>query len=368
MIQNHTHFHDMGDAINTSDHPQTRFGKKISCFAMAFIMLLLSLASTSCSDNSKKEFNSLIVKLAETDMTIDSNDWQQIVKFLDDHKAKMRDFFKDGQIDNQVVMDYITKFLRERRKPIEVQFVGIGKAKPYIAINFYLERSGSMTPYDAPDCTGEFKSAIVKLLNSVPDASGDSTIYVVNNEVHAYPGSIKEFISSKDIFEATKGYGDASYTNFGLIFDTIMTHNKPGEISILVTDLIYSPGNEGVSNPQRVFTEAEGMVNHVFKDQVKSKALLVLKMTSSYSGPYYPYNSQKGGVEYHGNRPYYILIVGNYNDIDRLSKEEKYNTFCDFKSIKGFEKMYLFDASDVYKPFFSLLLMSKDKRGQFRSA
>ena len=110
------------------------------------------------------------------------------------------------------------------------------------------------------------------------------------------------------------------------------------------------------------------MINNTFKDKVKSKAMLVLKMNSSYSGPYYPYNVQSKGIPYKGMRPYYILIVGDNGDIARLSSDEKYSEFIDFKNLKGFESIYLFDATGVYMPYYGFLLKSKDTRGEFQAS
>lgn len=330
------------------------------------ILLLLALMSTSCS-NPKKEFNSLLGKLANKDRTIDSEDWQQIVEFIDANKADLDEFYADGNLDNAAVQEYIVEHFKNRRNPIEVQFEGLGAAKPYLTVKFYLERSGSMTPYDAKDCNGEFKSAIVKLLNSLPGEDSDNTLYVVNSEVNKYPEGIKQFIHANNIFESTKGMGDASFTDFGLIFDEILNKNKSGEISVLVTDMIYSPKDAAGINPNKVFAEAQGIVSNVFKSKVTSKSMLVLKMSSSYSGPYYPYNVQSKGVPYKGNRPYYIVMVGDNADIARLSSEEKYADFIDFKNLKGFQNLYLFDASGVYTPYYCFLLKSKDSRGEFRT-
>ena len=72
-----------------------------------------------------------------------------------------------------------------------------------------------MVFYDSPQCRGDFKSTLSKLLNSVPEKSrGD--IYVVNSKVSKYPKSFKQFMMSNDVFADTKGYGDPSYTDFSL--------------------------------------------------------------------------------------------------------------------------------------------------------
>lgn len=346
---------------------------KTNAFRIVLLIVVLLttgvlLLTTSCGNKTEKEFNSLLNRLAGKDKTIDGNDWQQIVEFIDSNKANLKEFYTDGRLDNEAVQKHIIDFFQGKRKPVEIQFHGVGSVKPHLSVKFYLERSGSMTPYDAKDCNGEFKSAIVKLLNSLPGEDADNTLYVVNSEVNKYPNGIKQFIHANNIFESTRGLGDATFTDFGLIFDEILNKNQSGEISVLVTDMIYSPKDVAGINPQKIFSEAQGIVNNVFKNQVASKSMLVLKMSSSYSGPYYPYNVQSKGITYKGNRPYYILIVGDNGDIARLSTDEKYAEFTDFKNLKGFENIYLFDASGVYMPYYGFLLKSKDTRGEFRSA
>lgn len=336
----------------------------IILLSFTLLTILGSLLMTSCGDPNK-EFDSLLSRLGGKDKVIDSNDWQQILEYLDSNKAKMKDFYVDGKLDNEALQKHIVDYFKGRRNPIDIQFEGIGSVKPYLSVKFYLERSGSMIPYDAIDCNGEFKSSIVKLLNALPGEDSDHTMYVVNSEVNKYPEGISQFIHANNIFESTRGMGDPTFTDFGLIFDEILNKNKSGEISVLVTDMIYSPKNTAGVNPNKIFAEAEGIVSNVFKSKVTSKSMLVLKMSSSYSGPYYPYNAQSRGVTYKGNRPYYIIVVGDNGDIARLSSDEKYADFIDFKSMKGFENLYLFDASGVYMPYYSLLLKSKESRGDF---
>ena len=98
--------------------------------------------------------------------------------------------------------------------------------KEYFTVNFYLERSGSMTPYDAPHGDGSFKAAIVQLLNNLPGNNDDNRIYVVNSSVNKYPQGFSKFISDPNIFESTKGLGDPSYTDFSKIFTDLLKFKK----------------------------------------------------------------------------------------------------------------------------------------------
>lgn len=326
--------------------------------AVVLALILLSIVLTGC-DNSKKQLNALLIEVADKDQTVDAADWNRIVNFLTDNKAHFKDFFHGDDLDEEEVEEYVEDFFAKRRPPKTITF-----ANYKVKVNFYLERSGSMVPYDAAAGDGSFKAAILKMLNALPD--NDNKIFVVNSEVTPYPQGVRQFVADRDIFNATKGLGDASYTDFGKIFDQVLNQTGKDELSILVTDMIYSTRDMAGINPQKVFAEAQGMTANVFKGSVKDRSLLVIKMEGSYDGPYYPYNAPQTGKEYHGKRPYYIVIAGPNKVMSRIAKSENYRSFCDFVSMRGYQNMYLFETNDIYKPYYSLLLAGDDVRGRFR--
>ena len=328
----------------------------------AVVAALVCLLLAACGGSERKELNRLLLEVADRDEVIDAGEWEQIVEFLDGQKAHFKDFYKDGQLDVEEVKDYIEDFFEGRRPPKEID---IQAGRKTLGVSFYLERSGSMVPYDAAGGDGSFKAAIVGMLNKLPGAGDDNRIYVVNSEINAYPKDFSQFISDPNIFEATKGIGDASSTDFAAIFQQLLDKTGPDELSILVTDMIYSTKQMVGVNPQKVFAEAQGMTNAVFKTQVKEKGLLVVKMQGSYNGPYYPYNAA-GGQQYSGRRPYYIVVVGSNQNIARLTRDDSYVPFSRFSELRGYEDMYLFETDDVYKPYYSLLLDHEQIRGRFR--
>ncbi len=329
------------------------------------LLTIITVSFSSCGNRQKKDFNLMLVSLADKDQTIDRNDWQSIEYYLDANKAQLKEFYHDGQLDIEAVKSYITELFEHRRPAKKISFVGIG-GREYLAVNFYLERSGSMIAYDSPAGDGSFKAAIVSMLNSLPNNNEDNKIYIVNSSINAYPQGFRKFIADSDIFEATKGIGDAGYTDFGAIFGNILNKTGNDELSILVTDMIYSTKDMAGVNPQKVFAEAQGMTNAVFKDEVKNRAMLIVKMRGSYNGLYYPYNSPSKGYRYDGYRPYYIVVVGSNDNIARLTKDKNYMSFARFASMRGYENMYLFETDDVYKPYCSLLLKHGSIRGRFR--
>ena len=322
-------------------------------------LLCVSLALASCGNGAKRELNKLLLEVAEGDATVDSGDWAKITDFLDKNKSRFKSFYKDGRLNSEAVEEYIEDFFAHRRPPKTISFTNVA-----IKVNFYLERSGSMVPYDSPRGDGSFKAAIVDMLNALP--GNDNKMFVVNSSVTPYPQGLRQFVRDADIFGATKGLGDASYTDFGQIFDNILNKTGGDELSILVTDMIYSTRDMAGVNPQKVFAEAQGMTSNVFKASVREKSMLIIKMEGSYNGPYYAYNAPQSGKYYDGKRPYYIIMVGDNKVMRRLAKNGNYQTFCDFARLRGYENMYLFDTDDLYDPYYSLLLAGGDMRGSFR--
>lgn len=300
---------------------------------IAYIALLaLALTVASCGNGAKKDFNKLLLELADRDQTIDSNDWQKITEYLDRNKAHFEEFYDHGQLDVDDVEDYISDFFEHRRPSKRIAFTGIGGRQP--SFHIYLERSGSMSPYDSKDGDGSFRAALMSLQNNLP---GKSTVDSV---------------------------GEKEYTDFRQIFDNILNRTTDDQVSILITDLIYSVRDMQGVNPQRVFNEIEGMTNAVFKSEVKRKSLLVVRMMGSYNGPYYSYdNSVKPFV---GHRPYYIIIVASNANMVRLTHDATLRTFADVERMRGYDNMCLMTADDLYQPYYSFLLSNNDVRGRFR--
>ncbi len=292
----------------------------------------LALVTTGCRDGARKDFNRMLVELAASDQTIDGKDWKQIADYLDSNKAHFKDFFEDGELDAGAVKEYITDFFAHRRPPKEIRFTGIGGDE--LAFHIYLERSGSMAPYDSRDGDGSFRAAIMALQNNLPGKAQIDSI------------------------------GEKGYTDFRQIFDNILNKTGDNQVSILVTDMIYSVKDMAGVNPQKVFSEVQEMINAVFKDEVRKKSMLVVRMTGSYNGPYYAYDNSVH--HFSGRRPYYIIIVGSNDNIVRLTHDVTLRTFSEMQNLRGYDNMCLFTADDIYEPYYSFLLSNKDIRGRFQ--
>ena len=88
---------------------------------------------------------------------------------------------------------------------------------PSISYKLYLESSGSMYSYDDVSCQGQFKKAIVTLLNklnSINPIDSEKIIYIVNNDIYPQHKTFTQFIQENNIFKSSIGVGDPRFTDF----------------------------------------------------------------------------------------------------------------------------------------------------------
>ncbi len=176
------------------------------------------------------------------------------------------------------------------------------------SLTVYLERSGSMVPYDTPGGRGELKRAVNGIVNAIGNADSVA-IAIVNDSVYPYSGSVRQFMQDRDIYGSTAGVGDAAYTDFQLILRQMLDNLHAGNVSVLVSDLIYSPrGVDGVS-VEKLFTEERGVLHNVFNARTDLD-VVVHKMRGDYNGKYYP--AMGGSFAYHGDRPFYLVVVADH--------------------------------------------------------
>lgn len=334
-----------------------------------FLWSLLAYGSLMCSCGSSNLESA--IKDAVKDGVVSTNEWEIILNIVQEKKKFCKE---DGQVNTDYLKEYVLEVAHSKMRGIDnITFPTIlsgtlsNMAMPTdapIKMKFFLERSGSMIPYDSPNTEGDFKAGISRLLNSIPTYGSDKNIlYVVNNSVYPYRQTYKEFLQSKDIFKDTRNIGDPRYTDFTCIFDSILSRTHENELSILASDLIYSTKDMESVNPQKIKNEAQAMTTNIFKEHT-DKDILIIKLIADYEGNYYPYNSPNKGIYYKGNRPYYLMMVGGSDVMRRIFFDKNYKEFSDIEHLKGFENYYCFSRYNT-TPYYSVLLSDKRNKGRF---
>ena len=337
-----------------------RATQKTSVFLMLIAVSILTCSCKSALDKA--------VGPAVRDGVVTQEEWHTIADVAKNNKGYTTE---DAGLNVEKLKQYVSDYAKKHRRNLEElefevdisaysQSGDLTKNDNQIVFKFFLERSGSMIPYDDRKNAGQFKDAIITLLGNVPN-NGDSRnlMFVVNNEVTVFKKTFKDFVQSGNIMEDTKGYGDPSNTDFSRIFDSVLNRTSDNEVSILVSDLIYSTPDHKNLNAQRILSAALALSKECFKGH-EDKDILIIKLNADYNGKYYPYNSPNKGYQYDGQRPYYMMIVAKSPVMQRLFLEKKYNDFCNFKDLNGYENYYCFTRHNE-NPDYSILFKNSSR-------
>ena len=104
-----------------------------------------------------------------------------------------------------------------------------------------------------------------------------------------------------------------------LIGDILDSHGRD-TVSILVSDFVFSPGS-GVNADEYLLNQQIGIKNH-FAYKLKSNpnlAMMLYQLSSKFEGRYYDRNNTPYNINH--QRPFYMMIIGDTNNLIRLSSE-----------------------------------------------
>ncbi len=317
-------------------------------------VVALLAAATACSGGGSIEsvVKDAFIKGDTTQARFDS-----IAAMIRSNPEANSRFLLDGdELDMKALQEYVNEIGQSLRPPMTWNIMNYGAGS--LSLVVYFERSGSMIPYDSKSGGGQLKKTVNDLINFFPDGTS-ATINIVNDNIYPYKGSIESFLQDRDIYASTEGVGNAAFTDFRLIFDKILNAQKPGQVSVLVTDMIYSPKDTKDLSVDKIFNEENSLATSIFKRN-NGKSLIIYKLQGDYNGKYYPYN--QAAVEYRGKRPYYVLIIADAKVLDRMAADKAYERFL---SPTGAVASYRFNQaqSDIA---FNFVLDWKDDAGRYR--
>ena len=320
---------------------------------MLLAVVATCLAMASCGGGGlEKAVKTAFINGDTTQATYDS-----ICSIIKDNPKKYSQFVdKDGVINVDALANYINEVGGKLRPPMSWNTKVYGLKD--LTLTIYFERSGSMTPYDTPGGGGQLKKAVNDLINFFPSKE-DVKINIVNDNIYPYSGTVDSFLQDRNIYQSTSGTGNSSYTDFKLIFEKIFKAQKPGNVSILVTDMIYSPKNTADVSVEKILNEENSVATAIFKTY-KGKSIIVNQMMGDYNGMYYPYND--AAFAYNGKRPFYVIIISDAATLDLMSSDDKYDKFLHPDGVKNSYRFNQAQSSINFK----VIPDWKDNVGRFR--
>ncbi len=285
--------------------------------SIIIVMALLAVVAVSMFSCGSSPVENAIVQAFNTGDTTQTR-FDSICSIITQSPEKYSHLLTDdGYVDTDALGKLIESIGSKRRPPAHWDISGYGQHA--LTLTVYFERSGSMVPYDSKGGSGQLKKAVDDLINEFPSANVE--IKVVNDGIYDYSHSVNEFLKDRDIYGSTAGVGNPKYTDFQKIFTSILTANRPGNISVVVTDMIYSPANTKDVSVEKILNEENSIAHNIFK-QNSGKSVIVHRLTGDYDGKYYPYNNNP--VNYKGKRPFFLVVIGNEADLDFAAASPEY--------------------------------------------
>lgn len=325
-----------------------------------FFLFSIFIFHSCAADSEETELKALITTYAK-DSVITGSELEAITTFIETNITPYHRVSSFIYTDNTIDSEKLKKFIQSSAKKM-------GSGEPSfqqdviapIKFKFYLESSVSVHYYEGPNTTGEFRGAINRLLNEINRIQPvDNLMYIVNTSVHPYQRSFNDFIQQSRMYNDDTKKGDPSKTDFRKIFENILSTLNDNEVSIMVSDMVYSTPNMNGRTTQMIATEVEALTQSVFNSYAKDVSMLIVKLNASYDGKYFffdPATRTERNFPYQGSRPYYLTFYARTETMEKFLFENQFKDIRNFSSFNGFEDFYLFKSATNESPYYSILL------------
>jgi len=293
----------------------------MKCYCIILIILIL----TSCQSEFTL-FKEKATTFANSDNYIDEKEYQILLDEIS--CSDERDFkqFKNiqGVIDSSKVVTYLLKQFKLTKADIWQPITNL-KQKT-ININVYIENSGSMDGYVKG--VTEFEQAVYNYLTDIKISkfTDSLNLFYINSDIIPQGSDISDFIEKLDPTTFKNKGGSRGTTDISNLLKSVLTETKPNEISILVTDGIFSPG-VGKDAEQYLVNQQIGIKSSMadYLDKYPNSAVVIYQLSSKFDGWYY--NREDSRTKINEERPYYLWIIGKTDLINDLILKVPENKF-----------------------------------------
>jgi hypothetical protein len=319
----------------------------------------------SCGDDPTEVLDKKINVGIRSGNNIDEKEWNDLTKYIIENKGEFPDLVEGETINTKKLTDYILAFSQKhtRRGQTDPEIFSPKSAEEKSIksqVKFFIENSGSMDGYIRN--TTEFEAALSDLLVQLQYHYDNKNLKVNFINTKVYPSELDEvqnFVEALEPEKAPYKVGDRTVSKLNEILKMILDSTNQNNISILVSDCIYSLDKKNDTEGALEFEKSLTKGAFLEKSKQFGFATIVLKMKSKFTGNYW--NKDNVPTSLNGvSRPYYIWIIGSNEHINEFSK--KINT----KSLKGFEYSYFLSNFTKEKQPYYTVLKETNKVGSFK--
>ncbi len=233
-------------------------------------------------------------------------------------------------------------------------------------VNVYLENSGSMNGFINQN--SEFQDAFQRLTALLKHHYEESNLSMNYINTKVYPRPVPTNVDLLDFAEQLvkpnnfKTVGNVGSTDLNNIVEMVLQETEESEISILISDCIYSISGSGTTASMLASCKNKTMSH--FLDKTRSfpdLSTLLIAMRSTFSGKYWDYKHPSGTASQVLNcsRPYYICVLGSSAAV------KDFNEKINVAELNGYSDRLLLTNVNRLNVVYSTLATSY-KVGQFR--
>ena len=208
---------------------------------------------------------------------------------------------------------------------------------PAPTIKVFVENSGSMDGY-VKGAT-DFENAVYSYLSDVQhadlgtriDSLATKNILVlnyINSEVLQQKPDVREFIEALEPADFKMKGGKRGTSDMSNILDTIISQTDDDEVSIFVSDCIFSPGKKYKAKDnadEYIVAQQIGIKNHIVEKLAKNPnfSIVVMRLTSQFNGIYY--NKFDDRQPINNDRPFFMWLMGDKSFLNTILKKVELN-------------------------------------------
>lgn len=214
------------------------------------------------------------------------------------------------------------------------QHVSQSEAKsPAPTIKVFVENSGSMDGY-VKGAT-DFENAVYSYLSDLQLAdlgvkndsiSSKNTmeLYYINSKILPFAPDVKAFINALEPTVFRQRGGNRGTSDMSEIIDTILAQTGENDVSVFVSDCIFSPGNQyrvRDNADEYLVAQQIGIKGNVVEklNSMPNFSFVALRLMSQFDGIYYNKFDERATIK--NERPFYIWLMGNRAHLKTIIKQ-----------------------------------------------
>lgn len=243
------------------------------------------------------------------------------------------------------------------------------EALPAPNIKVYMENSGSMDGYVAG--ATEFEYAVYSYLSDIELADlgrNDSSSHknnielnYINSEIINQGDDIEKFIKNLEPNVFKQRGGNRGSSDISEILSKVLSKHSKDDISIFISDCIFSPGRQykAQDNADEYLVNQQIGIRNCFRQKLLESpdySVIIMRFMSSFDGFYF--NKYDDRQKIKENRPFYIWLMGDVSQLQRLMKA------VDVNEIKGSGVQNMCVITNINKTY-NCSILPLEKIGNF---